>query len=176
MPDCIWSCLQTLWVQVSLPPSQPSFLRPFNLIYPCLQFPVLTPDSSRLTVESCMFPDSSFPIEAEFGSVYLIHNFSWCFSLLHFKFCCILGVWLQPRTVILKHMHPRVLKQRGPAFLLSQAGNTLHFELERWNGDRQARLKGRPGPRPLEQSCFRHKKTSEAQSRAVSSYILIGCF
>lgn len=129
--------------------------------------PVLIPDSSRLTVESCMFPDSSFPIEAEFGSVYLIHNFIWCFSLLHFEFCWILGVWLHPKTVILKHMHPKVLKLRGPAFLLSQARNTLYFELERWNSDQQSRLKGRPGRKPLEQSCFRHKKPSEAQRLSV---------
>lgn len=77
------------------------------------------------------------------------------------------GVWLHPKTVILKHMHPKVLKQMGPAFLLSQARNTLYFEWERWNGGQQPRFKGRPGRRPLEQSCFRHKKTSEAQRLAV---------
>lgn len=129
--------------------------------------PVLTPDSSRLTVESCMFPDSSFPIEVEFGSVYLIHNFILCLPLLHFEFCWILGVWLHPKTVILKHIHLKVLKQKGSEFLLSQARNTLYFEWERWNGDQQPRFKGRPGRRPLEQRCFRHKKTSEAQRLAV---------
>lgn len=61
------------------------------------------------------------------GSAYLTENFTYCFSLLHIEFCWIMEVCIHPKAVILKHIQPKVLKQRGPEFLLSKARNALHL-------------------------------------------------